>query len=279
MTVVADVIELHRRKIPLPEIAAACLTSFQRVEEIIQDARPRPRQSHPRRPPRRQRGPSLPTVSPINSTTSLAAKSLSRSDCDASFGDQCIHYLPNLRRYARRLAPDRSTAEDLLQDTLVLALANQHRFTPGTNLSAWLVTIMHNQRINGLRRAVRERKLVDLSVQLSEVQNAVSGEQEINRQIQELRRAMEQLTEDKRTVLLLAYDEGLSYVEIADMLKVPIGTVRSKLARARSRLHEIIDDGSGLRPDSVKRAERKADMAISPTRRGVLIKRRRVLAA
>ena len=179
-----------------PEIAAACLTSPQRVEQII-------RGDASSRTPR----------------------------------------LPNLRRYARRLAPDQSAAEDLLQDTLVLALANQRRFAPGTNLRAWLFTIMHNQRVNGVRRAVREREVVDLCVDLSEVQNGVGGEQEINQQIQELRRAMAQLTEDKRTMVLLAYREGLSYVEIADMLKVPIGTVRSRLARARSLLLEIIEGG------------------------------------
>ena len=262
MSVVADVLELHRRKTPLPEIAAACLTSFQRVEEIIKDARPGPRRSHPRRSPRRQSGPWLQMFPPLKSPTSLPAKFLSRSH-GVSFGDQCVRYLPNLRRYARRLAPDRSTAEDLIQDTLVLALANQHRFTPGTNLSAWLITIMHNQRINGLRRAVREHERVDLSVNLSEVQNAVSGEQEINRQIQELRRAMEQLTDDKRRLLLLAYHEGLSYVEIADMLKVPIGTVRSRLARTRSLLCEIIADGSALRPDGAKLAGRKADSQLA----------------
>ena len=242
MTVVADVLSLHRRKMPSPEIAAACLTSFQRVEQIIQDARPRARLSHPRQSLRGQRGLSLRTVQPIVSITSARVRLPSKSDRSASFGDSCAQYLPNLRRYARRLAPDRSAAEDLLQETLLLALAKQHRFTPGTNLRAWLFTIMHNQRINGLRRAMREGELIDLS----EANESVSGEQEINLQVQELRGAMEQLNEDKRTVLVLADQEGFSYVEIADMLQLPIGTVRSRLARARSLLREIMQGGDSL---------------------------------
>jgi RNA polymerase sigma-70 factor (ECF subfamily) len=162
--------------------------------------------------------------------------------------------LPNLRRYARRLAHDRSAAEDLLQETLLLALAKQHRFTPGTNLRAWLFTIMHNQRINGLRRATREGELVDLS----EVNESVSGKQELNLQIQELRGAMEQLNEDKRTVLVLADQEGFSYVEIADMLQVPIGTVRSRLARARSLLREIMQGGDSSGSEQREAGRQKA---------------------
>jgi RNA polymerase sigma-70 factor, ECF subfamily len=162
--------------------------------------------------------------------------------------------LPNLRRYARRLAPDRSAAEDLLQETLLLALAKQHCFTPGTNLRAWLFTIMHNQRINGLRRAMREGELIDLS----EANESVSGEQEINLQIQELRGAMEQLNEDKRTVLVLADQEGFSYVEIADMLQVPIGTVRSRLARARSLLREIMQGGDSSGSEQREAGRQKA---------------------
>ena len=86
---------------------------------------------------------------------------------------------------------------------------------------------------------MREGELIDLS----EANESVGGEQEINLQIQELRCAMEQLNEDKRTVLVLADQEGFSYVEIAGMLQVPIGTVRSRLARARSLLREIMQGG------------------------------------
>jgi hypothetical protein len=187
MTAVAQVLELHRRHIPLPEIAALCLTTFQRVEEIVRDANPKRTTTQARpsylRPAPSQRQP----VRSCRVVRDAPASALpSKGECTAPFADQCVQHLPQLRRYARRLATDRFMAEDLVQDALVLALANQHRFTPGTDLRAWLFTIIHNRRIDGVRRAVREGEAVDFA----ELPDAVSGEQEINQRIQELRRAL-----------------------------------------------------------------------------------------
>jgi RNA polymerase sigma-70 factor (ECF subfamily) len=86
----------------------------------------------------------------------------------------------------------------------------------------------------------------------------VSGEQEINLQIQELRGAIEQLNEGKRTVVVLADQEGLSYPKIADMLQVPIGTVRSRLARARSLLREIMQGGDSSGAEQREAGREKA---------------------
>jgi RNA polymerase sigma-70 factor, ECF subfamily len=240
VTAVAEVLELHRRHIPLPEIAALCLTTFQRVEAIVRDANLECTTTEVRRsssrpaPSQRQPGRSCRAV-----RDAPASALPSKSDCTAPFADQCVQHLPQLRRYARRLATDRFMAEDLVQDTLVLALANQHRFTPGTDLRAWLFTIIHNRRVDGVRRAVREGQAVDFA----ELPDAVSGEQEINQRIQELRRALELLGGDKREILLLVHYRGLSYAELADTLNVPMGTVRSRLARARRLLRDIIERG------------------------------------
>lgn len=240
MTIVAQVLELHRQNIPVPEIAAACLTSFQRIEQIIRDfafpagverVPPRHRSAYPRQTTRspRRRGPPLPDASSTNTS--------SRSENEGTFGDQCLCWLPNLRCYSRRLARDHAAAQDLIQDTLVLALKNQHRFMPGTNLCAWLITIMRNRHINDVRDAVSASKLVDLI----QPPAMVGGDQEIAVEIQELRHALQRLPEHKREILLLACDRGLSYDEIADVMNIPLGTVRSRIARSRLLLSRMLD--------------------------------------
>jgi RNA polymerase sigma-70 factor (ECF subfamily) len=143
-----------------------------------------------------------------------------------TFDEACVEYLPDLRRFARRLAPDRPAADDLTQDTMLRALANRHRFT-----------IMKNQRINGARRAHRQ----GVAAELSEITETVDGGQETNQQIQELRRALEKLPAGKREIVMLAHYQELPYDEIADRLKIPEGTVRSRLVRVRRRLRESLE--------------------------------------
>lgn len=154
-----------------------------------------------------------------------------------TFDEDCLGYLPELQRFARRLARDRLSADDLTQDTMLRAFANRHRFTPGTNLRAWLFTIMRHQRIDGARRALRR----GVSVELDEITDAVEGGQEANQQIVELRKALEKLPRSKREILLLAHYQRLRYDEIADRLKIPEGTVRSRLVRARMLLREMLE--------------------------------------
>jgi RNA polymerase sigma-70 factor, ECF subfamily len=154
-----------------------------------------------------------------------------RGDAD-DFGKQCERLLPNLRRYAFRLTRDPMMAEELIQDTIVKALHKQHQFAPGTNLRAWLFTIMHNQRINALRDLSRQGVPVDLS----ECSAAVSGGQEENEEMRSVCDALEKLPEEVRKVALLVGYDGLRYAEIADRLGIPVGTVRSRLSRGRMLL-------------------------------------------
>jgi hypothetical protein len=107
-------------------------------------------------------------------------------------------------------------------------------------MRAWLFTIMRNQRANDLRRTIRQ----GLRIGPSEVQEprVVSGGQEANEEIRDMCRALAQLSENTRAVVLLAGCHQLSYGEIVDRLKIPIGTVRSRLARGRRLLREVIAD-------------------------------------
>src|SRR5712691_8608462 len=132
--------------------------------------------------------------------------------------------IPRLRRYARALLRDSSRADDLVQDTLVRALAKQHLWQPDTNLRAWLFTIMHNLHVNVVRQAVREGTMVDvedLSVTLTATTDPTAS-----RQLRELEDAIARLPDEQRKVVLLIGLEGIRYDEAALILRVPIGTVR-----------------------------------------------------
>jgi RNA polymerase sigma-70 factor (ECF subfamily) len=149
--------------------------------------------------------------------------------------------IPRLRRYARALTRNRERADDLVQDTLSRALAKEQFWQPGTNLRAWLFTIMHNQNVNNVRLAVRESRMVDIE-QLSPTLPATT-DPTASRQMFELERALAQLAREQRQVILLVGLEGMSYEDAAGILSVPVGTVRSRLSRGRDILRKLLDMG------------------------------------
>src|SRR5262249_293192 len=136
--------------------------------------------------------------------------------------------IPRLRRYARALTREADRADDLVQDTLVRAISKSHLWQDGTNLRAWLFTIMHNQHVNPVRRALREEATVSVDQVSSNL--AATSDPTASRQLRELERALGQLPEGQRQVVLLVGLEGMTYDEAAKILRVPIGTVRSRLA-------------------------------------------------
>jgi RNA polymerase sigma-70 factor (ECF subfamily) len=146
--------------------------------------------------------------------------------------------IPRLRRYARALTRNRERADDLVQDTLSRALAKEQFWQPGTNLRAWLFTIMHNQNVNNVRLAVRESRMVDME-QLSPM--PATTDSTASRQMFELERALAQLPLEQRQVILLVGLEGMSYEDAAGILSIPVGTVRSRLSRGRDILRELLD--------------------------------------
>jgi RNA polymerase sigma-70 factor, ECF subfamily len=146
--------------------------------------------------------------------------------------------IPRLRRYARALTRNRERADDLVQDTLSRALVKEQFWQPGTDLRAWLFTIMHNQNVNNVRLAVRESRMVDIE-QLSPM--SATTDPTASRQMFELERALAQLTLEQRQVILLVGLEGMSYEDAAKILSVPVGTVRSRLSRGRDILRKLLD--------------------------------------
>ena len=161
--------------------------------------------------------------------------------------------IPRLRRYARALTHATDRADDLVQDTLVRALSKLHLWQPGTDLRAWLFTIMHHQYVNTVRREARERTTVDIEHVSSTL--TATTDPTARRQLIELDRALALLPNEQREVVLLVGLEGMPYESVAEILGVPIGTVRSRLSRGRERLRELM--GRDREPHSASSAAGK----------------------
>jgi RNA polymerase sigma-70 factor, ECF subfamily len=169
--------------------------------------------------------------------------------------------IPRLRRYARALTRDVNAADDLVQDSLARALGRVHLWQKGTDLRAWLFTILHNQYVNHVRRAVREGAAVGLSD--TEPMLATAPSQSKRLELRDLERAIAQLPEEQRSVLLLVGLEGMRYEEVAAVLDVPVGTIRSRLSRGRETLRELMGmvperAPEALRPPGAQRALARA---------------------
>ena len=160
--------------------------------------------------------------------------------------------IPRLRRYARALTRNRERADDLVQDTLARALVKEDRWQPGTNLRAWLFTIMHNQNVNTVRRGVRESAEVDIESVSSRL--PATTDPTASRQMFELERALAQLPVEQRQVILLVGLEGMSYEESAGILGVPVGTIRSRLSRGRDSLRKLLGMEERFSPGAVPQA-------------------------
>jgi RNA polymerase sigma-70 factor, ECF subfamily len=161
--------------------------------------------------------------------------------------------IPRLRRYARYLAREADRADDLVQECLMRAIAKVDSWTPGTNLRAWLFVILRNCHINEVRRGQRTVLMGETSIDYDVVPTPASQEAHIS--LLEVRDAYLNLSEEHREVLLLVAIEGLQYEEAAAILEIPVGTIRSRLSRARQALRDALDDGREIAPGgSVTRA-------------------------
>lgn len=152
--------------------------------------------------------------------------------------------IPRLRRYARVLTGDSTRADDLVQDTLARGWEKRRLWQAGTDLRAWLFTIMHNVYVNQLALTRREAAHVSLDSEMGGQawQLPVRANQVDRVELLELVREMGRLPAEQREVLLLAAVEELRYEEIATLLSVPIGTVMSRLSRAREKLKRIVGE-------------------------------------
>ncbi|MHB9102557.1 MAG: RNA polymerase sigma factor [Sulfuricella sp.] len=151
-------------------------------------------------------------------------------------------HIPRLRRYARALTGDRARADDLVQDTLERAWGKFHLWRRGSDLRAWLFSIMHNVYVNGVRKSSAAPTLLPLEDDALDV--PVRADQEDGLQVRDVHAALGCLSQEQREVLLLIGLEEMRYEEVAKVLGVPLGTVMSRLSRGRERLRQIMAGGA-----------------------------------
>nr|WP_281493642.1 sigma-70 family RNA polymerase sigma factor [Ancylobacter koreensis] len=174
--------------------------------------------------------------------------------------DDIIAAIPNLRAFAISLSGSVDRADDLVQETLLRAFANISSFRPGTNLPAWLFTILRNLFRSEYRKRRREVPDSDGAFAATLTTNP---DQTTHLDFEDFRTALDKLPSDQREALVLVGASGFSYEEAADICECAVGTIKSRVNRARKRLGELlaIEDGDDFGPDKTTRAVLAAERA------------------
>jgi len=175
-----------------------------------------------------------------------------RDPASSRFSDQLIAVLPRLRRFARGLTGSAVEADDLVQAACERALARQHQFQEGTRFDSWMFRIVQTIWIDQIRARDVRKEDSDTAARLGSDEPVRRVEARLA--LDEVRRAVDRLPADQRIALLLVTVDGLSYKEAAEVVRVPVGTIMSRLARARIALLQQLEAGGAMR-GSVKDAE------------------------
>ncbi len=147
--------------------------------------------------------------------------------------------IPHLRRYACALTGNSTDGDDLVQEALTRALDRLHLWQPGSNMRAWIFSILHNIFVNDMTRANRRPDVVTLDDSHEDL-HRVTAQQDARHQLRDMQRALRLLPDEQRQVVLLVGMEGARYKEVAEILDIPIGTVMSRLNRGRTALRELM---------------------------------------
>lgn len=168
----------------------------------------------------------------------------------SAFKDNLLEAIPGLRAFAVSLTKSADRADDLVQETLVKAWDKQASFEPGTNLKAWLFTILRNEFYSQMRKRGREVQDSDgaITSRLS-----VHPSQDGSMDLGDFRKALELLPEDQREAIVLIGASGFSYEEAAEICGCAVGTIKSRVSRARARLQELlnVNGENDFGPDAV----------------------------
>lgn len=162
---------------------------------------------------------------------------------NAAFCDEVVESVPQLQRFARRLAGNRSFADDLVQETVLRALTHESQFRPGTNLVAWLMTILRNAYFNEKRR---ERRLGTFDEKVAATLQTSHGEQEWNLRLRDVECRFASLPAVQQQALVLVGANGFSYDRAAEIAGCAVGTMKSRVSRARVQLQGLLDDEQSL---------------------------------
>jgi RNA polymerase sigma-70 factor, ECF subfamily len=167
-----------------------------------------------------------------------------RTSTDDNFAGEIEALLPDLRRYAQYLTRDAAAADDLVQETVAHGIEKIHLWRPGTDLRAWLSRILHNLYVSGVRQALRHRALVEWA---STQSLSTCFPRQIGwLELRDLENGLAKLPKEQRSVVMSVGWDGERYETIAARLGIPVGTVRSRLSRGRTRLRELTDAAPAL---------------------------------
>ena len=155
---------------------------------------------------------------------------------DGYLHKEIVALIPPLRRWARVLTRDVVAADDLLQDCLTRALEKIHLWAPGTDLQAWLFTMLYRRHVSHLRRRLRHDHV---QIHDSHPSLVRPPNQPARLELRDLQRALAKLPEEQRSVILLIGLVGMAYEEAASVVNIPVGTVRSRVARGRESLRQV----------------------------------------
>jgi RNA polymerase sigma-70 factor (ECF subfamily) len=179
--------------------------------------------------------------------------------------DDMVALVPQLHTFARSLCRDGVRADDLVQEALMRAINNIQRFTPGTNLKAWLFTIVRNEHYSQLRRGKFEAQGMDIEL-LPEP--SVPPDHDGKLELRDLNRALASLSPGQRTALILVSVSGFSYEAAAEICGCAVGTIKSRVARARETLLEMLE---GRQPMAPAAADDEQYVSLAQSRPGLMI--------
>jgi RNA polymerase sigma-70 factor (ECF subfamily) len=168
---------------------------------------------------------------------------------DADFKDQLAEIIPHLRAFGRSLSGNRDTADDLVQETLLKAWAARERFQAGTNMRAWTFIILRNIFLSQMRRARFKGEWDELT---ADKLLAAPASQDRHVELGDMQRALMELPEPQREALILVGAGGFAYEEAAEICGCAVGTIKSRVARARAALETVMEEGSMKSRRSVK---------------------------
>lgn len=180
----------------------------------------------------------------------MSGSDAARSQGDESFKQDLLGALPHLRAFARGLCGRPDFADDLVQETAIKAWTARDRFTPGTNIRAWTFAILRNHYLSELRRS---RRQADYDPDAAERLLVMDADQEGPLHLSDMQVALQKLSPERREALLLVGAGGFTYEEAAEISDCAVGTMKSRVARARAELATMLDPEQGLIKASVSR--------------------------
>lgn len=167
------------------------------------------------------------------------------NEANFSMKERLVEALPMLRTFARSLTGSAEQANDMVQEAVAKALANRDKFKPGTNFDAWMVTILRNHFYSVCRKQRREVEDAD---GVHAARQSVKAGQVDHLEMQDFLNALQLLPDDQREALILIGAGGFSYQEVAEIVGAQVGTVKSRVSRARARLDELMNGDEELPP-------------------------------